>query len=112
MNKTRDEILVELYQTKFVENFARKFCGKADMVYFDDIVAELYLILCEMPASKLVAVYYSCDDRSNIDCLRRFVAGVIVHQLRSKESRIYLRYTRHVYRQKPTDLWLTENAET
>ena len=95
---TRDAIIRELYDTHFVENYARQFAGKADSVYFDDIVAELYCMICELPEHVVTSAYR----QGGINAIRRYVSGLIAKQMRSTNSRIYRKYTRHVYNEQPT----------
>lgn len=103
----RDEIITELESTGFVENYANKFCGQMDRVYFEDIVAELYLIICELPASLVEQIYNGCG----IDCFRRYVSGVIIRQMRSTNSRVFRKYTGHVYREVPMEIVNYEGKE-
>lgn len=95
---TTQDILTELYNTHFVENYARKFCGVADMQYYDDIVQELYLLLCEK--SDTIQAAYS---KGGINAVRRYASGLITRQLRSTRSNsIYQKYTIRVYTEIPT----------
>ena len=105
--KTRVEILDELYRSGWVEMDARKFLGAADRIYADDIIAELWLIICELPARLVEEIYGGCGE----ECLRRYISGLIKNQLRSTNSRIYKKYTMHVYRNKPTETvsWADED---
>lgn len=91
--KGRNDIIGELVETQFVEHYAARFCGRNDFVNFDDIVAELYLIICELPESTLTTIY----DAAGINGIRQYVSGIIIKQLRSKNSRIYHKYTKHTY---------------
>lgn len=95
----RDQIITELKRTKFVENYARRFAFGAEAVYFDDIVAELYMQICELPTSLMVQIYEGCG----INCFRRYVSGLIIRQLRSKNSKIYKKYTLHVKIEEPVE---------
>lgn len=96
---TRNEILTELVRTHFIENYARRFCGIADLVYYDDIIGELYLIVAELPAQLIIDLYNGCG----INCVRRYVAGIIVRQMQSTRSRVYHKYTEHVYHEQATE---------
>lgn len=106
---TREQIITELYATHFVDNYVRCFAGKADRVYLDDITAELYLIISELPATLLTGIYAS----HGINGIRRYVSGVITRQLRSDNSRVYRKYTRHVYRHQPCEqmLWAEKHIK-
>ena len=95
---TTQQIITELYKTHFVENYARKFCGEADMVNYEDIVQELYLLICETPKETIQAAYR----KGGINAVRRYASGLITRQLRSTRSNtIYAKYTRHVYTEIP-----------
>lgn len=97
--KTKKEILDEFYRTGWVQMDVRKFLGAADRVYADDIVAELWLIICELPARLVEEIYSGCGEA----CLRRYISGVVKNQLRSNNSKIFKKYTLHVYRNKATE---------
>ena len=71
--KTRVEILAELYRSGWVEMDVRKFLGAADRIYADDIIAELWLIICELPARLVEEIYGGCGE----ECLRRYISGLI-----------------------------------
>ena len=86
--KSKSEILTELYNTHFVENYAFKMAGKLDKIFFEDIVGELYLFICELPEDFIMGIYNKCG----INCFRQYVSGIIVKQLRSKNSIIYRKY--------------------
>lgn len=91
---TKSDIIAELYRSHFVEVDARRFMGCADRQWADDIVAELYAMICELPERLVVEIYDGCG----AECFRRYVAGLIIRQLRSTNSKIYRKYTSHVYR--------------
>lgn len=94
---TKDKILTELARTRFVENYARKFCGKADLLNYEDIVGELWLIICEKDEGQVLGWYAHGGMRG----VCRVVSGIIHRQLRSKSSAIYVKYTRRVYHEQP-----------
>lgn len=93
----RNGIVIELYNTHFVENFAFKYMGRADRLNMEDIVQELYLTICEADHNKLCKAYLV----GGINAVRRYVSGLIVRQMRSTNSRIYRKYTRRVYTELP-----------
>ena len=95
---TRDQIITELHASHLVENYAAKFMGAADAQYRDDIVGELYMMICELPVKMVEDMVSRCGMR----CFRSYVSGIIVRQMRSDHSRVYRRYTLHVYRERPT----------
>lgn len=95
---TRNEIITELYKTQFVEKYAAMFMSEADRINKQDIIQDLYLMVCELNPERLCAIY----DSGKINGVRRFVAGLIIRQMRSDHSEIYRRYTRRVYKELPT----------
>lgn len=95
--KSKQQILIELYRTHFVENYVRKIANEVDMMMFDDIVGELYLIICELPGNVITSVYNQCG----INCFRRYISGIVVKQMRSNNSKIYWKYKRHLYNTIP-----------
>lgn len=95
---TRNDIITELYKTQFVEKYAAMFMGEADRINKPDIIQDLYLMVCELNPEKLCAIYES----GQINSVRRFVAGLIVRQMRSNHSAIYKKYTLRVYKELPT----------
>lgn len=96
---TPQEIITELYSTHFVENYTRQFCGVADMQNYEDIIQELYAMICEIPANKLTKAY----NRGGINAVRRYVSGLITRQMRSDHSTIYRKYTMKVYTELPVN---------
>lgn len=106
---TTQQIITELYNTHFVENYARKFCGEADMVNYEDIIQELYLLICEK--EEAITKAYK---KGGINAVRRYASGLITRQLRSTRSSTYRKYTLHVYTEIPAGqaLWHEENDLT
>lgn len=99
---TRDAIIGELTRSRFVEHYAAQFMGRADRVYRDDIIAELYLYICELPPVQLVTIHSG----GGMSAVRGYISGLIIRQLRSDNSKIFKKYTRHVYTETATDtLW-------
>lgn len=94
MSKSKEQILTELYETHFVENYTHKLASNADMEMFDDIVGEIYVIICELPAKLITQIYNGCG----INCFRRYVSGIINKQIRSNNSRVYRVYKRHMFK--------------
>lgn len=86
--KSKSEIITELYRTRFVENYAFKIAGEIDRIYFEDIVGDLYLIICELPDEFIVNLYNKCG----INCFRQYVSGIIIKQIRSFNSKVYRQY--------------------
>lgn len=99
---TREEIITALKQQRFIERYAARFIKGAEVPWWDDIVAELYLYVCEKPAHLLERRYRE----GGMKAVKDYVAGIIVRQLNSKQSDIYYKYTRHAKREKPQDnIW-------
>jgi hypothetical protein len=104
--KSKQQILMELYRTHFVENYARKIANDADRVFLDDIVGELYVIICELPERTITDIYNGCG----INCFRRYISGIVVRQMRSENSKVYRLYKLHAQRHIPASM--VENFET
>lgn len=97
--KTPAEIVTELHKLRFVDGYAAHFMGVADKVYKEDIVQELYLMVCEVAETKIAEAY----EAGGIESVKNYVAGLVIRQMRSVNSIVYKKYTRHVYRFKPAD---------
>lgn len=91
--KTKEQILVELYETHFVDNYSRKIAGVVDRMYLEDIVGDLYLMICELPADLVTTVYNRCG----INCFRQYISGMIYRQMMSTNSKVYRKYKKHAY---------------
>lgn len=85
-NKT--QILQELYNTQFVENYLKTFVRSNDIDFVQDEIQDIYLIVGEMDEERLKGFY----DKGGINAVRRFVAGVIYRQMNSKTSKIHSLY--------------------
>ena len=87
---TKNDILLQLHSTKFVANYTRQMATAYDWPDLDDIVAEIYLMLCELDDSFVVTMYTG----GGIDAVRRYVSGVIWKQLHSCNSKVFYKYRR------------------
>ena len=104
---TRDEILVELYNTQFVENYAKKFVKGNDIEFLEDEIQELYLIAAEIPEERIISMYRA----DGINGVRRFMAGVIHRQMNSTTSLIHSKYRKHKINTFTTDGMSVEDIE-
>lgn len=95
--KSKSEIITELYRTRFVENYAFKIAGDIDRAFFEDIVGDLYLFICELPDEFVINLYNKCG----INCFRKYVSGIIVKQLFSTNSKVYRQYKKNYGRTIP-----------
>lgn len=95
--------------------------GEADRINHDDILQELWLMICEIKPYLLCGIYAN----GGINAVRRYVSGMIVRQMRSDRSTIFHKYTERVYKELPTasvapfahidsraDLWTATAATT
>lgn len=111
--KSKQQIIEELVATHFVENYTRQIGDSLDQQNLDDIVAELYLMICEIPESFITGIYNGCG----INCFRRYISGLIVRQLRSTNSKIYRKYKRVAIRTKLVsdnlkfELWVEKSEQ-
>lgn len=95
---TQQQIITELYKSHFVERYARQYMGEADRINHDDIIQELWLMICEIQPYFICGLYTS----GGINAVRRYVSGMIVRQMRSDRSTIFHKYTERVYKELPT----------
>lgn len=86
----RTQILTELYDTGFIQNYTKTFVRANDIDSVDDEIQEIWLIACEIPEEKLQEMYA----KGGINAVRRFLSGIIHRQMCSTTSLIYRRYRR------------------
>lgn len=72
--------------------------GEADRINHDDIIQELWLMICEIQPYFICGLYNS----GGINAVRRYVSGMIVRQMRSDRSTIFHKYTERIYKELPT----------
>lgn len=101
MDKSRDEILDELYKTGFVENYVKQLAKANDIEFLDDEKQEIWLIICKIPDKRIIELY-----NGDINNVRKFVSGVIHRQMKSVTSSIHTKYRRH------TDRWQSTTPMT
>lgn len=87
----RNQIIIELYNTGFVEKYTRKIANAEDWANIDDFICEIWLIICEIPQQNIVDMYNDCG----INCLRQYISGIIYKQIRSQNSKIFRKYKQH-----------------
>lgn len=105
----RDSIITELYRSGFIEKDAPKFVVCRE--YQEDIIAEIYLIVCEVSGRKLERLY----KEGGMEKVKRYVAGIITRQLRSKRSRVYYKYVNHRQHEVPAEkmtIWQGDQEKT
>ena len=107
MYDKRQRILVELYDTKFIDNFTKTFCKANDIENLQDEIQEIYLIACEIPEERLFKMY----DEDGINGVRRFLAGVIHRQMNSTTSMIHSKYRKRLANTFSTNDLTTEDLE-
>lgn len=91
------DIITELYETHFVENYARKIAGELDKPFLDDIIGDLYVMICEQRADTIQSIYNGCG----INCFRRYVSGLIVRQMKSTNSKVWRKYKKNADKTQP-----------
>lgn len=94
----KQQIIKELYETQFVENYLKTFVRANDIDHVSDEIQEIYLIVCQMDEERLTALY----SNGGINGVRRFVAGVISRQMKSTTSRIH-----QIYRKRQGNTYST-----
>lgn len=91
MAKSKRQVLDEIYRDHTVERYVSKMASMSDLEFYDDIVGELYLMLCELPAKTVEDIYNGCGKK----CFQRYVYCIIEKQVKSANSIIYRKYKRH-----------------
>ena len=91
MAKSERQVLDEIYRDHTVERYVSKMASMSDLEFYDDIVGELYLMLCELPAKTVEDIYNGCGKK----CFQRYVYCIIEKQVKSANSIIYRKYKRH-----------------
>ena len=91
MAKSKRQVLDEIYRDHTVERYVSKMSSMSDLEFYDDIVGELYLMLCELPAKTVEDIYNGCGKK----CFQRYVYCIIEKQVKSANSIIYRKYKRH-----------------
>lgn len=81
-----------MYRDHSVERYVMKLANEMDLQLFDDIVGELYLMLCELDSKVVEEIYNGCGKT----CFRRYVFCIVKRQVHSKNSKIYWQYKRHL----------------
>lgn len=84
----RNEIILELYKSEFVPKYVHVVAHPTDADNMDDIIAEIWLMICEIDDSRLLAIY----NDGGMGQINRYVSGMIWNQLRSTNSAYYKRY--------------------
>lgn len=94
-DKTRDEILSELYATEFIPNYIKKLANGSDQPFLEDLEQEVWLIVSQLSEERLRELYYQHPKKhpnGDINNVRRFVAGIIYRQEKSVTSAYYKQY--------------------
>ena len=84
----RNEIILELYKSEFVPKYVHVVAHPTDADNMDDIIAEIWLMICKIDDSRLLAIY----NDGGMGQIYRYVSGMIWNQLRSTSSAYYKRY--------------------
>lgn len=84
--KTKEEIINELYNTQFVENYTKRLLKQQE--FLEDAIAEVWLMIAEIPEERFQQLY----EERGIDKVRQFVGGIINRQINSKNSKFYYTY--------------------
>lgn len=100
----RGKIIEAIVRSAIVPRYVNKFCSCA---WRDDITAELYLYVCELPERTLEDIHA----KGGMEAVNSYVGGLLINQLLSNNSRIYKKYMRHIDREHPTaEIWAGENT--
>lgn len=83
---TKEQCIEELIKTGFVENYCKKVSyNKRDL---KDIVQDIYIMVYDLPEEQVVDLFV----QGGVNQLRKFVSGLIVRQLCSKNGKIRKKY--------------------
>lgn len=81
-------IILELRKDNYVEKIASQFCGKEySQYYYEDMIAELWMMVYDKKD-----IIQSIYQEEGIDNVRKYVYGIVRHQLMSKNSKIFYRF--------------------
>ncbi len=104
------EIITEIYNSRFIERYSWQFMKNAEMINREDIIQEIYLMLCEVEGGRLCGIY----EGGGMNAVMRYVSGLVVRQLRSDNSKVYWKYTLRTQRELSIGdfrAWYNETAE-
>lgn len=101
---TYEQIIEQVVASGIVPRYVQHYRYTA--TYRDDITAELYLLICSLPKRRLVDI----QRRKGMEGVYAYLSGLLTHQLRSTNSKIYWRYIQHMKREIPTDTWDDEST--
>lgn len=96
---THEQIIEQVVASGIVPKYVQHYRYTA--TYRDDIIAELYLLICSLPKHRLTDI----ERRKGMEGVFAYLSGLLTHQLRSTNSKIYWRYIQHIKREIPTDTW-------
>lgn len=83
--KSKNEIIEELYRTKFVDNYVfKKLVNKKD-IPLEEATSVIWEIICSMSEEKLQELY----SKGEINGVRKYVSGIICRQCCSTTSSLY-----------------------
>ena len=85
INKTKNQIIEELYREGFIDKYISKLALSIDMKLIDDIRSEIYLQICSIKEEKILSLYKS----GGLNKCRAFISGLIYRQIKSKNSAVY-----------------------
>lgn len=87
MELNKENIIKELIETQFVENYCRQKLTNKE-IPIDEAIQHIYLIICEIEENKLIQWY----NEGGINKIRQVVSGIISRQLNSTNSEWYYTY--------------------
>lgn len=91
---SRDDLLQLLWDKGLVNNYIKKLeYVTIDNDTIEDIIQEVWLIICEIPPEKIEQLYAT----QGITGLTAFISGVIYRQIHSNSSSVYWKF-KHGYK--------------
>lgn len=85
---TKYEIIQELIDTHFIENYTAKMLVNKEEIPLDDAIQECWLAILTIDEERLINWY----EEGGINKVRQVAAGIINRQCRSTSSKLYYTY--------------------
>ena len=83
----KKDIIEWLIKSHFVENYIIKLCSNNDVDIVDDVIQEIYLMLCEIPQERWDEITYQ-----GYGAIKAYTSGLICRQVVSNTSIIYNKF--------------------
>ncbi len=88
---SKNDIIIELYETSFVDNYVRKLLRNRGNIDVSEAIQHCWLQIVELNEEKLFCFY----NKRGIKGVISFVSGLIHRQCLSKNSTLYYTHIKH-----------------